>query len=506
MLIPRLPDRAPAVVAGLPASFTPAEIDSLPGSVCWYDGAWLVSTDAWADRRLGRLESGAWSPFPAPAGWARQPITGPDGSLAVLVHERNDDHGRLFRRTPGEPWGLVADPVEVGAVTDWDGRHLARRAEALPGTGVNRRGHVRLPSGTVAVPPGCTVTHLVSSPDRRLLLIVVRRGGTYRAHVHDRRTGKQCSPAPFRGVVHGRPLWLGDDRIVLTVQRWPSLVPVIWSWRRDRTEFPWPESLVGTARSVAAGPGGDCVTALSTPTTPRRLTALDRPVPSTAQTPVVHNGEQLVPCVVFEPAGRPRGTVVYFPGGPHEPIWAEYSHLSRALADAGWRVVRVNTRSSGLREHRFRPRSPVRYGVDDVADSLAVIDALGTGPVVTMGVSYGGYLAAMAGERSPRCRGIVSLSGFFGRRDLDATTHPDVRRFLGDVFPGPPPGEPRRLTRPVFAVHGTADTRIPIDAVRARAGAGFTLLEMPGQGHAVISDHDARTAYPPLLDWLDHTI
>jgi pimeloyl-ACP methyl ester carboxylesterase len=146
----------------------------------------------------------------------------------------------------------------------------------------------------------------------------------------------------------------------------------------------------------------------------------------------------------------------------------------------------------------------VRYGVDDVQDAVAVIDALGAGPVVTMGMSYGGYLAAMAGQQSDRCRATVVLSGFLSPRDLDRSEHPDVLRFVREAF-FTAPRAPAALTKPVFVAHGSADPRVPIDAVRAhmtRARAGSTIVELAGAGHAILSDHDARLTYPTLLAWL----
>jgi dipeptidyl aminopeptidase/acylaminoacyl peptidase len=143
-----------------------------------------------------------------------------------------------------------------------------------------------------------------------------------------------------------------------------------------------------------------------------------------------------------------------------------------------------------------------------VQDALAVIAALGEGPVVAMGMSYGGYIAAMAGERSDRCQAIVVLSGFLSRRDLDRTRHPDVRSFAGEAFTATP-SEPSLLTKHVFVAHGSEDTRVPIDAVRAHAGrasGSFTFVELSGQGHAILSDHDARLTYPKLLTWLRNVV
>lgn len=524
--IPALPPRTSQTVGPLPVPFRDAQVDALPNSVCWFDGSWLVSTDAWQDRRLGRLDpaSGRWRRIGTPAGWARQPWTDHDGVLAVLVHDRNADTGRLVTWRSGR-WDGVADDVGIDTVTDWDGVRIASRdrigqAGALTRSGeairVERSGArqqitIGGPEAVIPLPDGATVTQLAPSPDRERMVVVVRRGAAYQTLVCCLRTARPLGHSPFRGPVHGRPVWWDDERILVVLERWPSLVPVVWHWRCGRCEEPWPASMLGTVRSAAVAPGGRCVVALTAPLAARHLRALDDlPAAATApadrevRTVVVRRGDQALPCLVYEPSSAPRGTVLYFPGGPHEPMWAEHSPFSLALNDDGWRVVRVNVRSSGLREPQFRPVGPVLLGVDDVRDALAVIEALGDGPVVTMGMSYGGYLATLAGERSERCRAIVVLSGFLSRRDLDRSRHPQVRRFAAEAFTAVPP-EPSRLTKPFFVVHGSKDPRVPIEVVRDhqnRASGRFTFLELTGQGHAILSDHDARLTYPELLSWL----
>lgn len=508
-MIPALPPRAAHVVGDLPPAFRDSQVES----VCWYDGSWLVSTDAWEDRRLGRLDrpEGTWRPFDAPAGWARTPTAAADGTLAVLVHERNADAGSVYAHRDGD-WTEIAKDVPVGSITDWDGSRLACRdhhghAVALGRDGEPLRVRGDTIGATIGLPPGVTVTHLVPSPDRESLAVVVRRGATYQTRVFDVRTGRPRSPHAFREPVQGPPVWLGADRLALVVERWPALEPVVWDWRRDEHERPWPRGLPGAVRSMAVAPGGACAVAVGTPWSARHLRELDDLAPAArgqdreVRTVVVVRGGQRMPCLVYEPPAAPRGTVFYFPGGPHEPMWAEHSPFSRAMNDDGWRVVRVNVRSSGLREPRFRPSAPVRYGVDDLADALAVIDELGAGPVVTMGMSYGGYLAALAGQESDRCRAVVVLSGFLSRHDLDRSRHPDVRRFAREAFTAAPP-EPPAFTKPVFLAHGTADPRVPLEAVLAHRGPAFTVLELPGAGHAILSDHDARRTYPTLLTWL----
>jgi pimeloyl-ACP methyl ester carboxylesterase len=93
------------------------------------------------------------------------------------------------------------------------------------------------------------------------------------------------------------------------------------------------------------------------------------------------------------------------------------------------------------------------------------------------------------------------LSGFLSRQDLDHSRHPDVRRFAREAFATVPP-EPAAFTKPVFVAHGAVDPRVPLDAVLAHRTATFTVVELAGAGHAILSDHDARRTYPTLLTWL----
>jgi pimeloyl-ACP methyl ester carboxylesterase len=522
---PTLPPRGADVLGDLPESFGPSQIDSMPGSICWFADTWWASTDAWADRRLGRLDpqAGVWRQVSAPAGWIRQPASDGD-ALHVFVHERNEDQGRLLSLGP-DGWSCLAEAVDGGSITDWQGGRFAQRDGHGHAAGLTASGepirvggaedNPRIVVGTgradIPFPAGATVAHLAPSPDRSMLVAVFRRGSAYQTGVFSMQSGKPVGNASFRQPVHARPTWLGPDRIVLVTERWPSLVPVIWRWASNQVEDVWSSRLIGAVRSLAVSPAGICVAGLSTPCVPRDVHALDDLDSETLlradreiRAVALRRDEQLIPCLVYEPTKALRGTVFYFPGGPHEPMWGEYSAFSHAMSDDGWRVVRPNLRSSGLREERFRPRRPVRYGHDDVLDALTVIDELGTGPVVTMGMSYGGYIATQAGERSGRCVASAVLSGFLSQRDLDASRHPDVRDFARGAFRAGP-AEASRLSKPLFVAHGSADPRVPIDGVRAhanRAESSFTFVELPGQGHAILSDHDARATYPRLLTWL----
>jgi dipeptidyl aminopeptidase/acylaminoacyl peptidase len=522
----RLPDRSDDVVRGLSEAFRPSHVDALPNSVCWYRDRWLISADIWGDRRLAQFDAslGTWSAFPAPAGWIRRPMTVGGDHLSLLWHEHHADQGRQLELR-GDRWETVVEGVDEFTVTDWNGRQVSSRDAGGSATAWAAGGEpIRLvarpdgpqaivgPGWEIPIPPGATLSHLSPSPDRSTALAVVRRGSNHQAVVVSLHTGQAVNSEPLRHVVQPISAWLDETRVVLVVEEWPSLVPVVWDWARASLDRAWALGSIGTVRSVAATPGGTCVVALGTPSAQRGISLLDDTSPLDQATgsqevrfSVVRRGDQLLPCVVHEPSVSCRGTVFFLPGGPHLPIWGDYASLAGALSEAGWRVVRVNVRSSGLRQAEYRPAGPVRFGVDDVADLCTVIDALADGPVVTMGMSYGSYIAALAGELSDRCVGVAVLGGFLHPDDLVGTGHAGVRQFAELAFRDRPPLGADHLRKRYFIAHGELDARIPIAAVerhRSRMDQELTFVPLEGEGHVIRTDRGARLTYPSLIRWL----
>ena len=79
-------------------------------------------------------------------------------------------------------------------------------------------------------------------------------------------------------------------------------------------------------------------------------------------------------------------------------------------------------------------------------DAHAAMDRYATGPVLTMGMSYGGYLASVLSDRDERVAGAVVLAGFLSRRDLAGTEHEGVRDFVRAEL-GTGGSEPERTLR-----------------------------------------------------------
>lgn len=521
-----LPDRSDDIVSGLPDVFRRSQVDYLPNSVCWYRDRWLISTDVWGDRRLAQFdpETLAWSEFATPEGWIRRPMSAAGDHLALLRHDHHADDGRQLALRDGR-WEVIEEGVEESGITDWDGRLLAHRSPEGNAASLAAGGEpvrvVTRPDGTSAltgpgweipVPRGATLSHLSPSPDREAMLAVIRGGSSYQLVVLSSKTGKALSPTPLRKVVLPVSAWLDETRVVLCAEEWPSIAPYVWDFPSGTVEPVWASGAVGSVRSLATAPDGTCVAAVGTPTSQRSLLALDdTSMLETAsdgevRAVVVRRGAQLLPCMVHEPAGPCRGTAFFVPGGPHVPVWGEFTALTGALTEAGWRVVRVNLCSSGLRQPEYRPKGPVRFGVDDVADLCAVIEELADGPVVTMGMSYGGYVAGLAGELSDRCVGVALLGGFLHHDDLADTSHPGVRQFAEFAFRDHAPLGADALRKRYFIAHGELDNRIPLRAVLRHLGRmdqPATFVELDGEGHAIRTDRGARLAYPPLLRWMD---
>lgn len=521
-----LPDRSDEVISGLSEAFRQSQVDYLPNSVCWWRERWLVSTDAWGDRRLGQLDptTQTWTEFSTPDGWIRRPMAEHGDHLSLLRHDHHADYGQLLTFRDGR-WVTLEEKVDEGEISDWDGQRLAHRgvegnaaAFAVGGdvvqvvTQPDGKSAIAGPSWTIPLPRGVTLFHLSPSPDREAVLAVVRSGGSYQIVVFSTRTGQALSTRPLRMVVLPTSAWLDDTRVVLCAEEWPSIVPYVWNWSNGDVERVWGSDVVGAVRSVTVASDGTCAAAIGTPARPRTLRLLDdtsvleRLPGGEVRHVVVRRGDQALPCMVHEPPGACRGTAFFVPGGPHIPVWGEFTSLTNALNEAGWRVVRVNLSSSGLRQPEYRPKGPVRYGVDDVADLGAVIEDLADGPVVTMGMSYGGYVSALAGELSSRCVGVALLGGFLHHEDLADTAHPGVRQFAQFAFLDRAPLGAERLSKRYFVAHGELDTRIPMRAVLRHFGRmdqEATFVELDGEGHAIRTDRGARLAYPPLLQWMD---
>ena len=218
---------------------------------------------------------------------------------------------------------------------------------------------------------------------------------------------------------------------------------------------------------------------------------------------------------LFLPKGDPRGTVVLLHGG----FWlSDYgldlmSPIGRALAQDGWAAWNLEYR-------RLDAGGGWPTTFEDVAAGVDHLTKLGIDPepVVVLGHSAGGQLAAWAASRSAQTPGgaskvgicgVVSLSGVLdlagGARDN--VGNGAIERLMGGSPDEVPEryrlGDPVELVPaagPVACVRGSQDDVVPaaqskayVRAARA-AGADASLTTVAGDHFTIIDPHDQAWA------------
>lgn len=218
--------------------------------------------------------------------------------------------------------------------------------------------------------------------------------------------------------------------------------------------------------------------------------------------------------VFGEPWSATHAVVVLVHGGFWRAEWdrVHLRPLAAALAAQGYAVALVEYARSGMSGGGW----PGTF--EDVAAATAAVrEAAGELPVVLVGHSAGGHLAAWMLHRpeSAGVRGAISLGGCL---DLamahDLGLDDGAALDLMGVAPGDDPArwegaDPRRLgatAYPLVVVHGTADDLVPVALPRswwqACATPGRDVLdELPGVGHFALIDPDAP-AHARLLHHL----
>ena len=219
---------------------------------------------------------------------------------------------------------------------------------------------------------------------------------------------------------------------------------------------------------------------------------------------------------VREPEGESRGLVAIIHGG----FWrAQYdaslgTPLAEDLTARGWTTVNLEYRRVGN-----GGGFPETF--DDVHRGLGVMAGTTTGPVVTLGHSAGGHLAAWAASRGrsdwPGGLEVTHVVSQAGVLDLTTAAEQGLGGGAVQALMGAGPddasydlADPQRsipLDVPLWAVHAPDDDTVPfeqstayVDAATA-AGAEATLVEVTG-GHFGVIDttSDAWAAIVEVLD------
>ena len=208
---------------------------------------------------------------------------------------------------------------------------------------------------------------------------------------------------------------------------------------------------------------------------------------------------------LHRPERDSRGVVVVIHGG----FWkAQYDlslgePLASDLASRGWTAWNLEYRRVGNGGGWPETFDDVATGIDRLAD----VDGLDLSTVVTLGHSAGGHLATWAAARgrfgrwAPARVPVTAVISQAGVLDLTAAADAGLGTGAVQSFLGRPPGpaydavDPARqlpLEVPVWCVHGSNDTVVPLSqsadyvAAALDAGAETELVEIDGDHFTVI--------------------
>lgn len=223
------------------------------------------------------------------------------------------------------------------------------------------------------------------------------------------------------------------------------------------------------------------------------------------------------------PAGAPRSVVVLVPGGAWQTADRRgLASLARALADAGHLAVSITYRAGQDGAKYPIPVEDVRCALGFAAARTVDDPAI---PLVVLGHSAGGHLAALAAladpGRAPDCPypipAVDALVGLAGVYDTAAYEFALVDLFGSSRAEAPgtwAAGDPIARVRAgdgpeslrVLLLHGAEDEAVPVAqseafaAALSDAGRGVRLDILPGVTHDTVYSADVAAA--PTLEWL----
>jgi dipeptidyl aminopeptidase/acylaminoacyl peptidase len=207
----------------------------------------------------------------------------------------------------------------------------------------------------------------------------------------------------------------------------------------------------------------------------------------------------------------PSPLLVEIHGGPHAFFADAFPHSSLywyVLACRGWSVLALNPSGSGSYGKEFAHSIRGRWGVYDLPEQLAAVDALIAGGEVdpdrlaVTGYSYGGYMTAWMVGHTDRFKAAVIGAPAINNESMHGTS--DIGMWFcpwelnGDIFADrekfrllSPSSYMDRVTTPTLLLHGEADDRCPIgqgeELYIGLAAAGKAPVEMvryPGSSHS----------------------
>lgn len=125
---------------------------------------------------------------------------------------------------------------------------------------------------------------------------------------------------------------------------------------------------------------------------------------------------------LFEPAGKPKGLVVFLHGRMANRSWG--IDAAEALVPHGYAVLAYDQRAHGASGGEY-----CTYGYLEKGDLSRALDAVGIAPAYVIGHSLGGAVALQAAAEDSRVRGVVAAASF---SDLWTIVHERAPRFASD--------------------------------------------------------------------------
>jgi len=236
-----------------------------------------------------------------------------------------------------------------------------------------------------------------------------------------------------------------------------------------------------------------------------------------------------IPCQLFLPRGAKAGdrlpAVVYTHGGPmrqmllgwhYMEFYSEAYGINQYFASRGYAVLSVNYRSGIGYGRRFRvPPDSGRRGASEYQDVVAAAKYLQGRPEVDperigkWGLSYGGYLTAMALARnSDIFKAGVDMAGVH-----DWSARGERRGMVGTdlkvAFASSPVADVKTWKSPVLFIHGDDDRNVAfsqtvnlVQKLRAKGDVPIELIVKPDEPHEFKLYRNRMEAYNATFEFL----
>ncbi|MBN2199430.1 MAG: S9 family peptidase, partial [Candidatus Aminicenantes bacterium] len=236
-----------------------------------------------------------------------------------------------------------------------------------------------------------------------------------------------------------------------------------------------------------------------------------------------------IPCQLFLPRGAKPGdrlpAVVYTHGGPmrqmllgwhYMEFYSEAYGINQYFAGRGYAVLSVNYRSGIMYGRRFRmPPDSGPRGASEYQDVVAAAKYLQGRPEIDperigkWGLSYGGYLTAMALARnSDIFKAGVDMAGvhdWSARGERRGTTGRDLKV----AFASSPVSDVKTWKSPVLFIHGDDDRNVAfsqtvdlVQKLRAKGDVPIELLVKPDEPHEFKLYRNRMEAYNAAFEFL----